>query len=93
MSMEKIAVSLPKEAVARARRAVRQGRARSVSAYVASALIEQEKVDDLAALLDDMLAETGGPLSAAERLSADRELGLAAASSPFSRAPSITVTA
>jgi Arc/MetJ-type ribon-helix-helix transcriptional regulator len=74
-TMEKIAVSLPRGLAERARRAVRQGRATSVSAYVASALEEKSKLDDLSALLDDMLAESGGPLSAAERREADRTLG------------------
>ncbi|HUF47502.1 MAG TPA: hypothetical protein VMM93_06760 [Vicinamibacterales bacterium] len=73
---EKIAVSLPKGLAQRARRAVRQGRAPSVSAYVASALEEKVKLDDLAGLLDEMLAESGGPLSAAERRAADRALGV-----------------
>lgn len=73
---EKIAVSLPKHLAQRARQAVRRGRAASVSAYVASALEEKVKLDDLAALLDEMLAESGGPLSAREMRAADRELGV-----------------
>lgn len=73
---EKIAVSLPKAIAERARRAVRQGRAASVSAYVAAALEEKTKLDDLATLLQEMLAETGGPLTSAERRAADRALGL-----------------
>jgi len=76
--MAKIAVSVPKGLAERARRAVRQGRAASVSAYVASALQEKSKLDDLSALLDEMLAETGGPPNAAERRAADRELGVRA---------------
>ena len=72
---EKIAVSLPRGLASRARRAVRLGRAASVSAYVASALEDKVKLDDLAALLDDMLAESGGPLTTAERRAADRALG------------------
>ena len=75
MTMSKIAVSLPSELVAQAQRAVAEGRAPSVSAYVARALEEQAKLDELAALLRDMLAETGGPLTAAERRAADRALG------------------
>jgi hypothetical protein len=55
---------------------VRQGRAASVSAYVASALAEKAKLDELSALLDEMLAESGGPLSAAERRAANRALGV-----------------
>lgn len=77
MTVEKIAVSLPRSVAKRAREAVRQGRAPSVSAYVARAIEEQAKLDELSALLDEMLAETGGPLTAAERREADRALGLA----------------
>jgi antitoxin ParD1/3/4 len=73
---EKIAISLPATLAERARRAVRRGRAASLSAYVAAALEEKAKLDDLAALLDEMLAETGGPLTAAERRAADRTLGV-----------------
>jgi hypothetical protein len=73
---EKIAVSLPSKAAESARRAVRQGKAKSVSAYVASAIEHKAKLDDLAALLDEMLAESGGPLTAAEKRAADRALGI-----------------
>jgi hypothetical protein len=73
----KIAVSLPIAVAERARRAVRKGHAASVSAYVATALEERAKLDELAALLSEMLAESGGPLSAAERRVADRALGVA----------------
>jgi Arc/MetJ-type ribon-helix-helix transcriptional regulator len=72
----KIAISLPKEVAARARRAVRRGHAKSVSAYVAAALEEKVKLDDLATLLDEMLAESGGPLTTRERRAADRALGV-----------------
>ena len=58
------------------RRAVREGRAASVSAYVAAALEEKTKLDDLRSLLDAMLEETGGPLRAAERRAADEALGV-----------------
>jgi Arc/MetJ-type ribon-helix-helix transcriptional regulator len=75
MTTSKIAVSLPTELVEQAHRAVAEGHAASVSAYVARALAEQAKLDDLATLLDEMLAETGGPLTAAERTAADRALG------------------
>jgi hypothetical protein len=72
MTATKIAVSLPASAVARARAAVRTGRARSVSAYIAAAMEEKAKLDDLASLLDEMLAETGGPLTPAEEAVAER---------------------
>jgi hypothetical protein len=77
MTASKIAISLPKAAVAAVRKAVKRGRAESVSAYVASALAEKTKLDDLAELLDEMLAETGGPLTSAERRAADKALGVA----------------
>jgi len=74
---EKLAVSLPSRVAEGARRAVRAGRAPSLSAYVAKALDEKAAVDDLATLLDRMLAESGGPLTAAETKAADRALGVA----------------
>jgi Arc/MetJ-type ribon-helix-helix transcriptional regulator len=75
MTIRKIAVSLPGPLVDRAQQAVRKGRARSVSAYVASALEEKSKLDELEELLEQMLAETGGPLSPGERDAADAALG------------------
>jgi len=71
----KIAVSLPAELVEQAKGAVAGGRSSSVSDCVARAMEEQTKLDDLALLLDEMLAESGGPLTAAERATADRALG------------------
>ena len=75
-STAKIAVSLPKQVAEGARRAVRLGRAASVSAYVTEALQEKVKLDDLSGLLAEMLQESGGPLSNAERRAADRLLGV-----------------
>ena len=72
MTVTKIAVSLPPAAVERARAAVRSGRALSVSAYIAAALEEKAKLEDLASLLHEMLAESGGALTAAEKARADR---------------------
>jgi len=74
-SFEKLAVSLPSQAAESARRAVRRGHAASVSAYIAAAVHEKAKLHDLAELLDEMLAESGGPMTAAERRTADRALG------------------
>lgn len=71
----KIAVSLPTELVEQAQRAVSDGRAASVSAYVADALEQKSKLDDLASLLDEMLAATGGPLTPEEAAAADEILG------------------
>ena len=75
MTKTKIAISLSPELVDQARSAVAAGRATSVSSYVASALEEKARLDDLASLLEDMLAETGGPLTANERRTADEALG------------------
>ena len=76
MTAAKIAVSLPGPLVAQARGAVRAGRASSVSAYVAAALEQKARMDDLAGLLDELLANTGGPLTTEERRAADAVLGL-----------------
>jgi hypothetical protein len=71
----KIAVTLPTELVQAARSAVEAGRASSVSAYVAGALEQRVKLDQLDALLAEMLAQTGGPLTDGERDDIDREAG------------------
>lgn len=71
----KIAVTLPTDLVESARSAVQAGRASSVSAYVAGALEQRVKLDELDALLAEMLAETGGPLTESERAEIDREAG------------------
>ncbi len=76
MNTQKIAISLPGVLVERAKKAVRKGRAPSVSAYVAAALEEKTKLDELEELLQEMLAETGGPLSSRERETADAALGV-----------------
>lgn len=55
----KIAVSLPDEQVAAARRAVREGRAASVSGYVSAALAAHHERDSLRDLLDDLEREHG----------------------------------
>ena len=72
----KIAVTLPQELVDTARDAVRRGRATSVSAYVAEAMTQRAKADDLDTLLDEMLDASGGPMTDEERAWADRLLGL-----------------
>ena len=78
MTIEKVTVSIPKETLAQARGAIRRGRARSLSAYFASAVQQKVKDDDLVAMLDEMLESTGGPLTPAEDREAERVLGLAA---------------
>ncbi len=72
----KIAVTVPQELVDAARTAVREGRAASVSAYVAEAMETRAKNDDLDALLEEILEATGGPMTDEEREWADEKLGL-----------------
>ena len=76
MTRAKIAVTIPRPLLANARRAVREGISDSVSAYVTAAMEDKAKVDDLKAMLDEMLAETGGPATAAEKRQAEQMLGL-----------------
>jgi Arc/MetJ-type ribon-helix-helix transcriptional regulator len=73
---EKIAITLPSRAAENVRRAVRAGKAASVSAYIAAAVEEKAKKETLRELLDDMFAEAGGPPTAAERRWARKALGL-----------------
>ena len=74
MTTEKLAVSIPAEILARARKSAKRERATSLSAYVSAALEQKSTMDDLAQLLTEMLAETGGPLTAKERRTADAVL-------------------
>jgi Arc/MetJ-type ribon-helix-helix transcriptional regulator len=64
MTTAKIAVTLPPEQVKAAKRAVKEGRAPSVSAYVAEALARQQRAESLTALLDELIAQHGEPSSA-----------------------------
>jgi len=61
MTRAKIAISLPKQQLARVHREVRAGRADSVSGYIAGVLAEQEKRDSLRTLLRDLIAQHGEP--------------------------------
>lgn len=58
---EKIAISLPLRAAETVRRAVREGRAPSASAYIAAAIEAKSSREDTIAMLREMLEETGGP--------------------------------
>ncbi len=71
----KIAVSLPDHLVISARAAVAQGRAESVSAYVADALAHHTRREQLADILSDLDTELGEP-SAGDLAWADRALGM-----------------
>lgn len=70
----KIAVSLPDHLVTAARTAVADGRAASVSAYVAAALEAYADDQRVIGMLDDILEQTGGPMTAAEQAWADEIL-------------------
>ena len=61
MTRAKIAISLPKEQLARVHRQVRAGRADSVSGYIAQVLEEHEKRESLQALLRDLIEQHGEP--------------------------------
>lgn len=74
MTTEKIAVTVPRELIRKARRAVQKGAARSLSAYVSRAIEVQTMQDDLDDLLREMLEESGGPLTPEEIRRADAML-------------------
>jgi hypothetical protein len=61
MTRSKIAISLPKDQLARVHREVRAGRADSVSGYIARVLAEEEKRESLRALLRDLIKQYGKP--------------------------------
>lgn len=74
MTTEKIAVTVPRELLRKARNAVRKGSARSLSAYISGALEQKTMLDELDELLERMLLESGGPLTPAEVRAADAAL-------------------
>ncbi|MCC6625391.1 MAG: hypothetical protein IT385_29365 [Deltaproteobacteria bacterium] len=74
MTTEKVAITVPADVLSRARDAVRRGRGASLSAFVSAAIDQKLMQDDLDALLEEMLAESGGPLTARERRKADQAL-------------------
>jgi len=61
MTTTKVALSLSADAVVRAKKQVRSGRAKSLSALVSEALEEKLVRDDLAEVLDSMDAVHGAP--------------------------------
>ncbi len=61
MTKSKIAISLPRDQLARVQHEVRAGRADSVSGYIARVLAEQEKRESLRALLRDLVEQHGAP--------------------------------
>ncbi len=61
MIRAEIAISLPKDQLARVHREVRAGRAESVSGYIANVLAEHEKRESLHTILRDMIEQYGEP--------------------------------
>lgn len=75
MTTEKIAISLPREQVESARRAVEQGRSPSVSRYISQAVARAEQIDSLEALLNEMDSQYG-PVDEQTMKRVDEALGL-----------------
>lgn len=71
----KIAISLPDEQVEAIKRAVNEGRARSVSGFISSAIARAEHENGLIELLDS-LDDKLGPPGRDHMEWADKELGL-----------------
>jgi hypothetical protein len=66
MTAAKIAVTVPRDVLKRARAQVKAGMAKSLSALVSEAMEEKVRRDELAAILDMMDAEHGAPDKAAQ---------------------------
>lgn len=74
MTTAKVAVSIPKDTLELARKEVRAGRSKSLSALISEALDDRLRRRELAEILDAMDAEHGPPNKAA-RAWAKRVLG------------------
>ncbi|MGA9832627.1 MAG: hypothetical protein WBQ71_16030 [Trebonia sp.] len=75
MTREKIAITLPEEQVAAARRAVAEGRAASVSAYISQALARRTAEEEMADIIAEIYAQSGEPTEE-DRTWARRVLGV-----------------
>ena len=71
ITKSKIAISVESDLVDAAKAMVDAGRASSVSAYIAEALEEKLAVDDSQRFFDELLDESGGPITQEERDWAD----------------------
>lgn len=67
MTTAKVALSIPSEVLAKAKKEVEKGRAKSLSAFVSEAVDDKLKRDELDAILDAMDAEHGEPNTEAKR--------------------------
>jgi Arc/MetJ-type ribon-helix-helix transcriptional regulator len=67
MTTSKVAISMPSEVLSLAKRKVRAGRAKSLSAFVSEAVDEKLQREDLADILAAMDNEHGKPDAASEK--------------------------
>ena len=65
MTMAKVALTIPTDVLSLAKKKVRAGRAKSLSAFVSDALDEKLRRDELTEILDSMDAQHGKPGKAA----------------------------
>jgi Arc/MetJ family transcription regulator len=72
MTKAKIAVTIDEELLAEARQRVGRGDAASLSAYIEDAVRTRVESGSLRELLDEMLEESGGPMTDEERAEFDR---------------------
>lgn len=76
MATAKVTITLPEDELRRIRELVHDGRAGSVSGFVAQVVSTAlDETAAWAATLAEMLEETGGPMNDAERAWADTVLG------------------
>ena len=61
MTTSQIAITLPEDQLDRINRAVRSGRAESVSGYITRALAAQDREESLRSLIRDLIAQHGEP--------------------------------
>jgi Arc/MetJ-type ribon-helix-helix transcriptional regulator len=66
MNSAKVALSMPADVLRLAKKEVAAGRAKSLSSFVAEAVDEKLRRDELTAILDAMDAELGAPNKAAK---------------------------
>lgn len=75
-SKAKIAITIPRDLLRDIRRAVKEGSAESVSAYITESLVQRASREAVIAMFDAILAETGGPPTRQEEAEARTRLGL-----------------
>jgi hypothetical protein len=77
MTLRKVTLTLDPDLVKEAEKAVQDGRSRSISAWFNDvARRDVERKHSLAALMDEVLEETGGPITGEEATWARTVLGL-----------------